>query len=492
MKCKFYRPEFDNLDFSRMSEPTNKKVMTRKEALYDLDLFMYLCETSCASFNRYFKAHKLLLIKRYKKVKKNLLSLSKIKICDFYDLLLDIGKGIKDLHSVIRYYHKQIYKVDNFLNPLIIWVSKDYFYAKGANVYVMDTDESIHIKSEVPKNTTRIIENKFYMIPVLSVGQIKFHLGVFRRNGYLDDSEKDVVEVCSKKIFLYKIKNDFDKVSDYQKKFNTRNMSYWKMPHYGMDKDEYFFTVEKMINESKQSRMKQNILIDNRRNSGCPPYDIVRILYSLFNVELPNEEIKNNIEGEDILEGSVIISNPIAKCFLFYNSRGDTLSFSNDAYKQFWEKKQNELCNGIYKWHYHDGKENPFWYYTNEIVKKSKFSGTIIVVMGWGTISGGELIYNLLVNQLGYKNVLIIGCISRGCVSYGNVHSFQLTNSDINLWLSSSMDYDLKDKVFLENIVECRGYIPDLWCTTEEEFYEILCFLEKGGNIRELSMVALK
>jgi hypothetical protein len=475
----FYRREYDYLSFSHLSRPTNKEKITIKQALNDLNCFMYLCITSCASFNLFFQKNEAVIYNRYKNIKKQLSSYKEdIPISNFLDLLVKIGSGIKDMHTTIRFPHENFGKSCYFEESWKVRCTKEIFYRRG-DIFFSTGEKKIFLSGVVPDQETDFDENKLYMIPVIFEGKEKFHAARF----FKDKKEPAYIQIPSgDKIPLFRIKWDWGQIKKYKAEFNNKQVSYWEFPDAKNGIKNYTLQMNEFYTDIEQTRNKKVLFIENRYNQGGVPYYQIKLILNLFGIKDDDqgetESLKNNSE-DSVLEGSVIMSSAVAQSSLAMMKNHMYTPETEKALIAFWKRKLTKIDGGKYEWHLENGRNNPFWYYNYELIKNSEFDGTIIITIDKNTSSQGELIYNFIKNELGYKKIFLLGTNSFGCVSFGNVNWFSLPNSDLLLGLSSATDVDQNQSDFLLNKVECRGYIPDLWATTEDEYYEALIYLSK-------------
>lgn len=236
--------------------------------------------------------------------------------------------------------------------------------------------------------------------------------------------------------------------------------------------------MDEIISASKKS--KKNIkILDCRFNTGGNPHKIYELIFTILGtLKYFNIENSKSINEKGILDGKVILSSSVAQNNIIFLEKMNSNDEDIAKIKDYWKDIYDNYNNGEYSW-YSDNYV-PEWISNQNFKNDIKYNGYFIVAISNNTASCGELVYSILAQKLRISKVILIGTNSSGCVSYGNVFWYMLKNSRIQLRLSSSTN-PLGNKIAntQKEFVECRGYIPDYWCTNEKEYYETLKTLIK-------------
>lgn len=460
----FYKEDYLNFENVNTNgkDFSKKELIDKKSAIYDLEQFMFILNTSCISFYQLKQKQKYLAFREYKKIQKYLNTINVISVTTFFDLLLKIVKNIKDFHScmLINSDEKKFYAFGEKHIPL--YNEKIYEYDKQCFVNIEDKNDIIRNVKMINK-VKKIKKNEKYFVPIINNSTQKYRLLFFSATGVSDFSEG-----------YLPVKFDWNYLPLYQKEFNNSKCSYWIFPDDTWDEEKKEERYNDIYQETKLIKQKEIVIIENRANFGGIPNRQMSIIFSLFKIENYLNDYCDKSEN-NILEGTCLISALIAKKTLQEIQRYNLPEDKKCKLELFWKSKlESKFDSYIQK-----QKKKEWWEYNKDIQKEISFSGLIVLIINQDTMSWGEGIYNFIKNVLGYNKILLIGTNSRGCIAYGNSLYYRLRNSNIDLHLSSTTDLDMFQSKFFKRDVECRGFIPDIWTCSEEELYKTLQYIQK-------------
>lgn len=454
---------YGNVFLNDYENEKKKTVLTKDEALFDLEQFMFFITTGSISFYLMKDELKELLYKKYKEKKKILENLDIICLNQLFDSFKYIVEDIEDFHSMISVSHENEKYFYSFGKKHFPFFTKELF-DKNANGFInYEKGEQYYQGKSLENKDCKIKSNIPYFVPTIIDSKIKYRMCVF------SDCNKNIeVENFS----FFPVSYNWQNLKQYDKEFNTNQSCYWIFPDDTWKKEEREKKYAELKSAAEISSNKKFVIIENRANFGGIPWNQMEIIFSLLGIK---NEIENHqeIKKERFLEGSVLVSPLVAKKTLLDIERYQCSKDVKDKLYEFWDEKLN-FKNKVY---IDKETELEWWEYNEDLQKKIKFKGKIILIINQDTMSWGELIINFIKNVLGYKNVIIIGTNSRGCVAYGNPLFYNLKNSGIDVGLSSVTDVDKVQAEVLREKVETRGVLPDYWAFTEEEIYNTLKFI---------------
>lgn len=165
----FYKPEYLNPTYYTFKdELINKdRIITQKEALFDLDFLMFLLTTASASCIEKYEDDDSDLMRKYNQILEILNKHEFITIVEFWNLLTTLINDIKDLHSGIFFYdEKDEEHFCSFGKRLIPYFSENY-YLENDNKDFISVDNLFFLKGEKLDNNSSISLTKPYFIPVV-------------------------------------------------------------------------------------------------------------------------------------------------------------------------------------------------------------------------------------------------------------------------------------------------------------------------------------
>ncbi len=451
----YYNTDFEKVvNVCGLSSPE----ITREEALFDLDYYMFLLISSCASFNLFYHSssdNRKLIDSYYKNAKRKISSFKRsFPTLTFLDIIQKIPRDIKDLHSVLVYRDSDKEKWGMFTSPLIPFYSKNYC-----------SDELLaEVNAKDIEDNSILEKNIFYKVPIKGLKETKYRLLKVLK------AENSVQTFFDETVQQDFVRSDYDgySLSDIKKTFTTSDSDYWILPDCRFQIDDFNKIMDSLCVQARNSHNKKVIFIDSRFNYGGSPYRYIELLFSLFGLDFSvvEEEVRRRLDNLEV-DGKVLISKPIIKNKLL------NINEKQGKLRDFWLDLDKKIKKDAFIWLSEPERELS-WEYNPQLLENTFFSGLIVVAISNESMSFGELIFDYIRDVLGYKNIILVGEKSKGAVSYGNINTFYLPNSKIRLCLSSAIDYDKYKKDFYENYVECRGFIPSYWATNSTEYVETL------------------
>lgn len=455
-----YKSDFD-ITYSQGESPLK---ITRKEAAEDLDLAFYLLQTSSASFLN--QTNKFIAYRRYNHLKKMLKKSESTDTLDFLKQLLFLTSGIKDLHMELS---ANINNVDYYFSPTsrkIVYFSNDIFEKIGRKFFLNKND---FIKGKILNEKSHRNNKDNFFVPVINNDKKFYRMVKFFSKNYEDD-ESQIKNICDFSKYTYG-NNTYSLLQNECKKLNA---SYWILPDYMASEsisNAFFDKYQKEIQEG----VKDVLIIDNRWNHGGTPYKAVELLFDLFKLDkndfynFCNREKKEN----EYLEIKHRISTPIAK-----NNLSRLSNISDEKLINFWNHQLDKTKNGKSFWKSAAKSCLPPWVYDRKTTKKIKYSGLIVLLVSQETTSFGELLFDYIHKNFGYKKIIMIGTNTCGAVTYSNPESYFLKNSKIRLVLSSGIDdYDKKEFHYYKKYIETRGFLPKYWISNENELISTINYV---------------
>ncbi|MCR4580485.1 MAG: hypothetical protein K5681_09070 [Treponema sp.] len=468
-----YEKSFDVLNEKKEIIPLE---LSQAQAIEDLNQYVYLLESSCAGFVE--QREKINFQERYNQVLNELKS--KPSVTTEYFLMTLLGKlaeGIKDLHSILfceledKNQKKQYFR--RFIPKTIGYFSKSFFKQKNNHFFMLD-DSSFSAKGIIVNQMTKIVEkSQLYFIPVIHNSELVYKAAKFFTWSF--PQEEDFIIEGRKLEFE---KENFDLESSWnslQNKYKASKKNYYfVMPDFSMTWDLQNQHYEALHNYIDYIRKKENLIIDNRWNCGGIPLHQLKFLTELFgyNTSIIDDFINREIQkDEDILEGKCLLSNPIVQREIQSTKKSGDWKYKSRLLS-FYKNELQKLQNGKSRWSENEDPDGS-WHHLGE---KTSYKGKIILLVDSRTASMGEQLYYIITKDFGYKNVILLGTKTCGCIAYANPLIYYLKNSAIAVQLTSRTEGFSSDS-FAKEYLEGRGLIPDYWATNDSELEESLDYL---------------
>ncbi|MBO4638811.1 MAG: hypothetical protein J5710_03560 [Treponema sp.] len=465
-----YESRFDVLNEKPSEIPVE---LTQAQAIEDLNQCVYLLETSCVSYIE--QREKINFQERYNQVLEELKSRPTVRIEYFLmSLLGKLTDGIKDLHSSfsceITENNQTRTFVRRFIPKTVVYFSSGYFIKKGKH-FISTDNSSMMLDGEIPNQKTKIIEkSQLYFVPVLHNSKNLYKAAKFFTWSFPE--EKDFLINGQTVNFS---KQNFELESSWkslQSKYrNSRTNYYFIMPDCSMPWDLQKQHYDILHENMNGIRTKKNLIIDNRWNCGGIPLHQLKFFCELFgyNSNIIDDFINRDIpRDEDILEGKCFLSNPIVQKEIEISEKSGDWKYKSRLLN-FYKNELTQLQNGKTRWSDNEDPDGPH----HHLGEKTSYKGRIILLVDARTASMGEQLYLTIKEDFGYKNIVLVGTNTCGCMSYGNPYQYYLKNSGITLCLSSRTEAFSSDN-FAKEYLEGRGLIPDYWATTDVELEETL------------------
>lgn len=449
--------------------------LTKNEALNDLEIAFNLFTTCSISFNLFYESNKEAIQNRYKRLYEQINSKSLIDLDEFINIIKELGKNIRDMHSYISFLEpqKSTPTFINFSERLYSYISLRNFsneqikhICKDKNLLFSDLD--------IITRKTKILQNKFYIAPTVDH---KYKIIIF-----IDKKQSSNLN--------FKINNnqflemapyiaDFSMIEKFRNTFNSNIATFLELPDFTTPEKQYYEWYSYLEELIEKSKNKKVLIIDNRGNLGGNPGKMIHLFEKLFGItidKIPKELENNKKNNSDDFETPTLISYSIARSSLNLLEDNPYYLLGVEQLKETWKKylrkyieqKQN------YSIYFPSDKNNPWWMQSKDFAKSYDFNGVIVLIFDTRTASTGEAIYEILKKQFHYEKIIIIGSNSSGCIAYCNPNCYKLPNSKIHLSLTYAYEDYNEDNDYLRTNVEGIGFIPDFWICNEIELYNII------------------
>ncbi len=425
-----------------------KDEITYKQALEDIDMFIYLLENAYSGYDD-------LKLKNFKinSIRENI-PFTKDKNLKTDDLLSFFDEKLKpyinDFHFCMVGKNKEI----SYRYPIKVFFS-DIFILKDNEQYKV-------IKSDNPNIKIGDIYNDSddYLFFYPSEGKKVYRLGLFLQNEEkMDDNSIELLFNRKKISVLFSKTNSQLKEISYTsyKEIITDESVYFYLPtliepnkhwdDFSMFEEMY----KKFITLGIRYEGKKNYIIDFRGNRGGNDLYCQKFLANLFFSKDGKSEQKKYKKFIKHISFSTtnLFSPPVLQAMKW---NGNNLEKDYDDYfKHVYKFMEKNNFNKIKIENSIKGAE-----------KKINFPSNLIILTDKNTCSSGES-FVYLANPLleEKKNLFYIGENSAGCFNYGNVNCYQLPNSGLAIYLPSMK---MKNGI----IEECKGNIPDVWAFKED------------------------
>lgn len=462
----------DQNNYNLYNKKLPPQLLSQAEALEDLKYYAYVLKTCSISFAT--QKWKLKTKIEYNRIKKNLLSKKTISTIDFFNLLTNLVTGIKDFHSFLFLEDNKTY-TNHFFGNLFYGLISEELFIKNKNVFICQSNNSIKIRGQLLVNTFLYNQHTHYFVPSICNNKIFYRMIILKKTD---------------KSFVYYYRNKYafhfstyhissNSFVELYNLFTNKNIDYWTLPDFFTPKDQYYNQYKYL--QSLANNPKKVLIIDNRLNRGGSPYELNKLLFQLFGLDINdlNNYSRNSKKILDFLDGTVIISK------LFAEKNIKDLTSVNDNWPQkekilnIWNKIVKDYGANKVSIKHENKKFTPQWKYNKEYSKKIKYSGYIILIVSKETCSLGELLYDLIYKVYGYHKIILIGSNTGGAVSFADSKEYYLKNSGIGLHLSSTKDADLYQSRYYLREIEGKGFFPDFWVQNDEELKMTLNFLTK-------------
>lgn len=433
-------------DFDFNSSDNICETILLDELDYDLQAFKYLLESSYSGYEDAVKngldLENLTISVRQKFENEQFVDTEKLA----QELISALKPYINDVHFCICT-NENLYK--SFTSEKVYF--SDVFIKKVDNAFVV---AKIFDKN-VPENFqvgTQFTDSADLLFSYPSKGKDVYRLGIKTTEENASLSKEIRFGDKDYKINFYKAeRNDYYENTVFRE-FETNDSAYIKITDFMevspenadcKSKQEIF---SQYVNCAKKYINKKNIILDLRENSGGNDEYSFNFFKNLYG---HNVNAFSNLDSSYSSNLEYLVSKP-------------TKEFVENDY--IWKKNAP-----YYLINYEQGKKN--WFsmksrYSYKL-KAPKFKGTIFIVSDKKTASSGEDTIFFAKKLFSKTNqVKVVGENSAGCITYGNVLNYKLSNSGLIINMpSSKYVYFLNGK---EVNLEGRGFYPDYWSSDKD------------------------
>lgn len=439
----------------------SKTELSFEEIKEDLETFIYLLETSYAGFEDAVERGLDLNIQK----QKILSSIDKQKKTSVYDFLSILYKNfetyIRDYHASLAYENVSYI----FIKPYDVYFT-DIYVQKIGEAYYKYGNNSNEIRTGAQYESE--IDKIFYYP---GKGIDIYRLGII--------SSENVDKICVKfngkdyNIHVEKCSKENSDFAFFEKE--SDKSVYIKYNRCRFNNSAELESLKTFAKSAEKYRNKEFIIIDVRGNYGGDSNYGTEFLAKLYNQ-------KSSLN--DVFEESRTILSPVSI---------DSMIKSLNANCDVNDSRIKKTIKGFKNLRkLNDKKAYKIIKNTNKnfILKDNPdFKGKIIFITDSVTASSGEYIIATSQTLFGKtKQVIQLGQNTAGCVSYGNLCRYYLSNSGIRVALSiTDMSRNFKGNDSYHG--EGYGFFPDYWAENEDlndTIYYVTKDKEMYDNLKEL------
>ncbi len=235
-------------------------------------------------------------------------------------------------------------------------------------------------------------------------------------------------------------------------------------------------SFEKYINSSVELNNKKNVIIDLRGNSGGNNYYSNKFLSSLYkNKIISDSELQKAKlpKGDENYTEVYNYSSPwIATTMNNYFLQMGMMDFLFPYIQADIEKFKTEPKKITRK----------MVDTSSDDIGECNFTGKLIIIADRNSASSSEDTIQLAKRLFG-KDCYLVGEISRGCFSYGNILPYSLPNKSLCLYVPSTIFKNYENVKYFN--IEGVGFTPDYW-STNEDLLETLVAITGDKSLRKV------
>lgn len=441
-----------------LTNSDNKDVLSISEMQEDLDTFIYLIETSYIGYED--------AIKRgfdSGKIREDIYSQfngdNKISVDTFLDIVYrTVIPYFADCHTAIQYKNKDY----RFVRSAEIYFS---------DIYIKEIDDVYHVIESNSENINiddTYNDTKEYLFLYPSKGEDVYRLGCIST----ESLEKIQISINSlvKEIEVHKCVDKYEPFMYLVKE--AEKSIYIKYNRCFYCNAQELNALNKFANSAELCRKKDFVIIDLRENIGGNNYYGLKFISELY---------KENSNTYDLFTYPIkeVFSPANVKSFIYAIKEREDLS--NPEVKKYLkqlyslQKRLKKKPQKIIKTKYE----------RKEPEEDSDFKGKIIILTDKNVASSGEEIIidgKFLFDKT--NQIVQIGRNTSGCILYGNICGYYLSNSGIKVVLPlTDLSYSPINTPNFHG--EGVGFYPDYW-STDEDLNETIRFITHDNEMFEL------
>ncbi len=437
----------------------------------DLEEFCYILENCYAGLDA-AKANGLNIENEKKAVLSVFEKNQTVKISDLAESLYQrFSPYISDTHFSIESSYKPCSFYYRFITQYRLYFSDLYVIKHDNNYYVYESaDEAIKIGSIIQ------LENlNEYLYEYPAKGKNVYRLAVFSDK---DESEFDIkIDGKEQTIPLYREPANDEAFTHYIK-FSDK-AAYIRYNRCCFDNDEQKEQLRNFSNSADKCRNKDVIIFDIRGNHGGDDNYSFKFFSDLyFDNKKQSEHFLNKYQG--YVREIYSLSSVKSAIYTFKKYCDISLPEVKKALEKFikLETKLSQKAQKIIE----TALESNYKF------NKSSYNGKIIILTDKGVASSGESVLEQAYLFFNGKNQVIqIGTNTAGCASFGNISSYYLSNSGLQVTCGFT-DFTKKVNKSSQFKGEGKGFYPDYWCTANDLEKTIAAVL--NVNIEEVKFNA--
>lgn len=456
-------------DLESLSKYAELEEISFKQLEDDLEEFCYILENCYAGLDA-AKSKGLNIGNEKNAIINQLNNKPVVKISDFAEIIYQrFSPYISDTH----------FSIDFFNN-----CKANYRFTTGyrlyfSDLYVIEKDEIFYVYEYVDKSvkTGSIVQyenltNYLYEYPAKGKNVYRF--------GFFSDKFESKINIrINNKVFeiaLYSEVTNKEAFSFFIKQY--RKAVYIRYNRCIFNNEEEKLKLQDFSNSAEQCKNKDFIILDIRGNYGGADLYSLKFFSDLyFNNKNKSEKFLKNYKGYVRAVYSLAsVQSSIYSLKKYCDiSIPDIEKEINKLIKL--EKKLTQKPQKIIETNY-ESKIN---------FNKPAYKGKIIILTDRGVASSGESVLEQAYLFFNKNQVIQIGTNTAGCGSFGNVLSYHLSNSGLQINCGFT---DFTKKVNKSNKFhgEGKGFYPDYWCTVNDlsETMESVLNVTKEDELLEI------
>ncbi len=451
LKKKNIKNKIIPYDLDSLSKYAEIEEMSFEQMENDLEEFCYILENCYAGLEA-AKSKGLNIEKEKKTVISSFNLNSVVKVSDFAEILYKkFSPYISDTHFTINSSNKNSSVHFRFITNLNNYFSNLYVIKQDGKIYVHESpDKSIKTGSLVQ------LENiADYLFEYPSKGKNIYRVGILSEK----NQSEIIIKINDKEVVL-PVCRELSKNEGFSFKIKECNKAIWiryNRCHYNNEEEKE--QIHDFSNSADKCINKDVIILDIRGNHGGDDGYSLKFYSDLyFNNKKKSEKFLCKYRAPEkwiyslaSIKASIYAFNRF--CDLSVQSNRELLDKFIKIEKKLTRKPQLLLESVL---------ESKFNF------TKPAYKGKIIILTDKEVASSGESILEQAYLFFKKKNQVIqIGTNTAGCASFGNILSYHLSNSglQVSCGFTDFSENVTKSKKFKG---EGKGYFPDYWCSAKD------------------------